>query len=80
MQELSGLGSTAGLQNKRCQGQRGDVLTTLHMRILAGSQSLRLRSEGFVAERVKVARMENRQVTAGETAQQREKRMAGSKS
>ena len=40
MQELLGLGSTAGPQSKRCQGQRGDVLTTPYVRILADSQSL----------------------------------------
>lgn len=40
VQELLGLGSAVGPQSKRCQGQRGDVLTTLYVRILAGNQSL----------------------------------------
>lgn len=40
MQELLGLASTAGPQSKRHQGQRGDVLTTLYVRIPAGSQPL----------------------------------------
>ena len=76
-------GVSAQPQDDRARDAKGEAVmfSQLHTceRWLAGGHRL-LRSGGFAAKRVKVARMENGQVTAGETAEQREERTAGSKS
>lgn len=72
VQELLGLGSTAGRQSKEMSRPKRQCSYNSIGEDTGWQPGPAFSGQRFVAERVKMAWMENRQVTAGERAEQRE--------